>query len=139
SALCFSSVELPRRHELSVGQMRQTFLATLDADELLDVAPPRRQILVAEWPVDAEAFACVRLEIEVAPAINAATPHDRATTDLSPANPVKGLPFRRRVRIVEIVDEELARVFIAGAGVSLNGLISLELLSIAHASIALLP
>ena len=136
---CLGGVELPRRHKFPVGEMREPLFSSLDADELLDITPPRRQVLVAKRPIDANSLACICLEVEIAPAIDAAPPHDRATTDLTAANPVEGLAVRSRVRIVEVVDEKLACVFVAGAGVPLHRLISLELLAIAHSAIALLP
>ena len=137
--LRLGGVELPRRLEFSVGKMREPLLASLNADELLDVAPPRRQIVVAERPIDAESLARVGLEVEIAPAIDTATPHDRAPADLTSANPVEGLALRSRVRIVEIVDEELSGVFVAGTGVALDRLVPLEPLAVAHATVALLP
>src|SRR5437762_3598891 len=119
-------VQLPRRQEFSVRQVRQVFLASLDANELLDVAPPRSQIFIAKGPVDAISLACVRLEVEIAPAIDAAPPHDRAPADVSSADPIERLPVRKGIRIVEIVDEELARVLVAGTGVALDRLKALQ-------------
>src|SRR6266550_53203 len=98
--------------------------SSLDSDELLDVAPPRCQILVTERPIDADALARVGLEVEIAPAIDAASPHNRASANMPPAYPVKRLPLGKRVGIVEIVDEKLAGVLVAGTGMSLDGLIA---------------
>src|SRR3954469_10870092 len=111
--------------------MRQAFPASLHANELLDIAPPRRHVLVADRPVDAHSFARVRLVVEIAPAKDAAAPHDRLAADLPAANPRERLPFRRRVRVVEVVDEELARVFVAGPALTLDRLIPLEPIAVA--------
>ena len=116
--------------------MREVLVAPLDADELLDVAPPRRHVRVADRPVDGDALFRVRLVVEIAPPVDAPAPHDGAAADLSSANPVERLVVRVRIRVVEIVDEELARVLIAGAGVALDGLIALDAIAVAHAAIA---
>src|SRR5206468_10981964 len=92
---CLGRVELPGPLELSVRKMREIFLPSLDANEFLDVAPPRRQILVANRPIDAVSLARVRLKIEIAPAVHAATPHDRSAADLTTAYPVERLSIRR--------------------------------------------
>src|SRR4051812_14389257 len=118
--------------------MRQAFAASLDADELLDVAPPRRHVVVADRPVDGDSFAGVRFVIEITPAKDAAAPHDRLATDLPAANPRERLAFRRRVRVVQIVDEELARIFVARAALALDRLIPLEPVAVAHSTVALL-
>src|SRR3954464_9478912 len=118
--------------------MRQAFPASLHANELLDVAPPPRLVLVANRPAHAHSFAPFRLVVEIAPAKDAAAPHDRLAANLPAADPRERLPFRRRVRVVEIVDEELARVFVARAPLTVNGLISLEPVAVAHSPIALL-
>src|SRR4051812_25732514 len=118
--------------------MREAFAASLHADEFLDVAPPRSHVLVANRPVDTDSFPRVRLVIEITPAKDAAAPHDRLATDLPAANPRERLSFRRRVRVVEIVDEELASVFVARAALTLDRLIPLDPVAVAHSTIPLL-
>src|SRR5436190_1532628 len=66
---CLGGVELPWRHKFPVGEMREPLFSSLDADELLDITPPRRQVLVAKRPIDANSLACICLEVEIAPAI----------------------------------------------------------------------
>src|SRR5205814_10532910 len=100
--------------------MRETFFSSLNADELLDVTPPWRQILVAERPIDADSFPRVRLDVEIAPSIDAAPPHDRPSADLSATDPVERLPFGGRLGTVELVDGRHSRVFVARASVSLD-------------------
>src|SRR5262249_2483665 len=121
-------VERPGFLKDSVGEMRQAFASALNADESLDVRPPGLEVPVANRPIDRDAFARVRLEVEVTPPVDAATPHDRPPADLAPADPVKRLVVGERIRIVEVVDEELARILIAGAGVALDRLIAFEAL-----------
>src|SRR4051812_76063 len=118
--------------------MRESFAASLYADELLDVAPPRRHVLVPDRPVDADSFARVRLVIEITPTKHAAAPHDRLAADLPAANPRERFPFRRRVGVVEIVDEELARVLVARAALALDRLVALEPVAVAHSTVPLL-
>src|SRR3954464_982365 len=130
-------IHRPRLQEFTIRQLRESFVPSLDPDELLDVAPPRRHVFVANRPVDRDAFACVRLVIEIAPAENAATPHDRLSANLPASYPREGFALRRRIRIVEIVDEELARVLVARSALTLNRLIALELIPIAHATVSL--
>jgi hypothetical protein len=68
-------------------QLRQSFGLAGDPDELLDVVVPRRDIGVADRPVDADPFARIGLEIEIAPAVDLPAPHDRAPAHLPAANP----------------------------------------------------
>src|SRR5262245_3754392 len=118
--------------------MREVLAPALDSHEPLDVTPPGREVLVAERPVDGDALARIRLEVEIAPPVDATPPHDRPPAHLAAANPVEGLVLGERVRIVEIVDEDLARILIAGARVPLDGLVALEALAVAHATVAFL-
>src|ERR1051325_2957605 len=102
--------------------MSETFAPALHPDEFLDVTPPWRHVLVSNRPVDRDAFLQVRFVVEVAPAENAATPHDRLAAHLAAANPRKRLALGSRIRVVEIVDEKIARVLVAGATLRLNRL-----------------
>src|SRR6266516_6223613 len=115
--------------------MWKVLATSLNSDELLDVTPPRREIAVANWPVDAEAFLRVRLKVEITPSVDAPSPHDGASTHLPAAYPVERLVFRERVRIVEVVYEKLGRPLVARAGMSLNGLVTLGSPAVAHSSI----
>src|SRR5258705_5706213 len=137
-ASLFRRVHRPWLEELPIRQLRETFGTALDADELLDVAPPWRNVLVPEGPVDCYAFLRVRLVVEIAPAEYTPAPHYRLSADLPAAYPRKRLPLRCRVRVVEIVDEKLARVFVAGAALGLNRLIALQAIAIAHAPVSFL-
>ena len=60
------------------------------------------------------------------------------SSSLPAAYPRERLPLRRRVRIVEIVNEKLACVFVARAALGLNRLIALEAIAIAHTAVSLL-
>src|SRR5258705_13945478 len=134
----FRGVHRPRLEELSIRQLRETLGTALDADELLDVAPPWRNVLVPEGPVDRYALLQVRLVVEIAPAEYTPAPHYRLSADLPAAYPRKRLPLRRRVRIVEIVDEKLASVFVAGAALGLDRLIALQTIAIPHTPVSFL-
>src|SRR5690242_3272457 len=118
--------------------MRQSFTSALYADEFLDVTPPRRHVLVADRPVDSDSFLQIRFVVEIAPAEDAASPHDRLATDLPPANPRKRFAVGSRIRIVEIVDEEFARVLVTRTALALHRLVALYPIPLTHAAIALL-
>src|SRR5258708_20401447 len=105
--------------------MSEVFLAPLNVVEPLDMAQPWGDVVVPDRPVDAEAFFGVRLEIEIAPAIDTPPPHDRASAHLPAPNPVERFVVGKRIGVVEIVDEELARGFVPGACVPLNRLLPL--------------
>jgi len=81
------AVQRHRLEEFAVGELRQPLRLAADADEGLDVVVPRGDVRVANRPVDADAFARVRLEVEVAPTIDLAAPHDRAPPTWRAANP----------------------------------------------------
>ena len=76
------AVQRHRRQELAVGQLRQALPAAADAGEALDVVVPRRDVLVADRPVDGDARPGVRLEVEVAPAVPLPAPQQRAAADV---------------------------------------------------------
>ncbi len=86
--------------------MRQSFLLAAHADEALDVIVPRRDVGVADRPVDGDAVAQVGLEIEIAPAVHLASPDDRLAAHLPRAEPVERPIGRRRVRVVDVVGPE---------------------------------
>ena len=105
--MSLDAVELHRRQELAVGQLRQAFGAAAHADEALDVVVPRRDLGVADRPVDGDAVLRVRFEVQVAPAIALPAPHDRAAADVIAADPVEALDLR--VRMLGVVDEPVLR------------------------------
>src|SRR6266550_6003678 len=106
--------------------MREVLATPLNADELLDVTPPWSHILVAKRPVDAVSLPRICLEVEIAPAIDAATPHDRASSNLPPAYPVKRLAIGKRVWVLEVIHKKLGRPLVACACVPLDRLIALD-------------
>src|ERR1700687_2411966 len=97
--LLFGRIQWPRCLELPVGHLWKIFPTPLNSDELLDVAPPRSEILVANRPVYAIALLRIGLEVEIAPAVDAPPPHDRAASNLPSAYPVKPLVIGKRVRV----------------------------------------
>ena len=127
------------REKDSVGQLRQPFVRAAHADEPLHVLVPRRDVRVANWPVVAVAVSCIRFEIEIAPAVDLTSPHDRAAADLTSAQPVEGRVVGRRVRIVRVLDEELVPDLVAGVAAALHRILALHLLAVAHAAVVHLP
>ena len=89
--LLLEAVHRHRRQELAVGQLRQALAAAADAGEALDVVVPRRDVLVADRPVDGDAVARVGLEVEVAPAVRLPAPQQRPAADVIAAHPVEAL------------------------------------------------
>src|SRR5207253_1129871 len=87
----FAAVELHRREELSVRKLRHSLMRSIDARVLLDVVVPRRNVGVADRPIDRNSFLRVRLEIEIAVAVALPPPHQRASTDVIAAVPVEAL------------------------------------------------
>ena len=87
----FRAVERHRRLKLPVGQLRQPFGRSGDANEALDVIVPGREVGVADRPVDRDALFRVRLEIEVAQPVTLPPPGERAATHVIAAVPIKPL------------------------------------------------
>src|SRR6266849_6116610 len=106
----FGAIHLHGRQELAVGELGQTLGLAADADEILDVIVPRSNILVANGPVDSDALAQIGLEVQIAPAIALAAPHDGATADVTAPNPEKGLAGIRGGGIFNVIDGKLVGV-----------------------------
>ena len=83
--------------------MRDPFLLPADTDEALDVIVPRRDVGVADRPVDRDAVAQIGLEIEIGESVRLTAPQQGTTADVITAHPVKAL--RLRVRVVDVVDK----------------------------------
>ena len=95
------AVERHRRLELPVRKLRQSFNRSGDARVLLDVVVPRREIRVADRPVDGDALAAVGLEVEIAESVALAAPGQRAAADVIAAIPVEALDLGvRRLLLV---------------------------------------
>src|SRR5215210_562779 len=77
-----AAIELHRRQELSIGQLRHVLARAVDAGVRLDVVVPWRQVLVADRPVDGDSILRIRLEVEVAPAVALTSPHQRTPADV---------------------------------------------------------
>jgi hypothetical protein len=70
------AVELHGRQEFSIGQRRNTFLTAADARESFHVVVPRRDLVVAHRPRDADPLFRIRFEIHRAEAITLPRPHE---------------------------------------------------------------
>jgi len=80
---------------------------------------PGCEIPVADRPVRAVAVAGVRFEVQVAPAVALASPQQGPSADDTGSDPQEVLAaVADRVRVVDVVDEELPRPLVAGGGVS---------------------
>src|SRR6185369_3787037 len=81
-----------RRLELAIGQLRQPFGLAAHSDELLDVRIPWPDVAITNRPVDAVSVLLVRVEVEIAEAINVTSPHERAPADYVRPKPVERHP-----------------------------------------------
>src|SRR6266849_4606537 len=136
----FGAIHLHGRQELAVGELGQTLGLAADADEILDVIVPRSNVLVANGPVDSDTLAQIGFEVQVAPAIALAAPHDGAPADMTAANPEKGLTGIGGVGVFEVVDEKLVRVLVADAvTLALDRLRFQPLFAIVPAAVLQLP
>jgi hypothetical protein len=89
--MLLARVHLHRREELAIGKVRQSEPFPAHTDVLLDVAVPGRDVRVADRPVDGDPLLQVRLEVEVTPAIDLASPDERLAADLIALDPGEGL------------------------------------------------
>src|SRR5882757_1085108 len=103
--LLLDAVELHRWQKLSVGKLGQVFGTAAHPDEGLYVVIPRRQVVVANRPVDCNAVARIRLKIHLAPAVALTAPGDRTTADLIASYPVE--PLLLDVGIIQLVDKPM--------------------------------
>src|SRR5690606_34409759 len=70
--------------------------ASLNACEFLHVAVPWREVIVANWPVDSNAFLRIRLEVPFVPSIAVPAPEQRTTTNMISAIPIESFLFHIR-------------------------------------------
>ncbi len=103
---------LHRRQKFPVWKLRQALRLPADARKLLRVVVPRRDVRVANRPVDCDTFFEVRFKIEVTPAVALASPGDGLATDLTSANPAELRASRIGVRIFLVVHEKFVRVLV---------------------------
>src|SRR6266576_3209393 len=106
------AIQRHRRQKLAGGELREAFGLTAHPDEALDAIVPGRDVRVADRPIDRDAVAHVGLEIEIAPAVDLASPDDRLAADLPGAKPVERSIGRRAVGVVDIVGPEDVTQFV---------------------------
>ena len=123
-----------RRKKVAVGKLLQPFVRAGDADEPLDVRVPRCDVFVTNRPVVAVAVLRVRLEVEVAPAIDLTSPRDRTPTHLASAEPSERRVGGRRVGVLRVIHKKLMAHFVARVAFSLHWVVPRELRSIAQSS-----
>ena len=104
----FRTIHFHWGQELAIWKLRKSFGLTRDADEIFHIVIPGSDVLVANRPIDGDALAQIRFEIEITPAIRLSSPDNRAATHLTSPNPQKWLAGFCGVRILLVVDEEFA-------------------------------
>src|SRR3569833_357247 len=89
--LLFNGTHFKRRKVFAIGQRLQAVPVSANAREFLDVAVPRRNVLIADRPVDSIPETLGSRKFEIAPALAGPPPHDRLTANLVAADPVERL------------------------------------------------
>ena len=128
-----------RRQKMAVGQLRKSLALAGDADEIFHVVVPGSNFLVPDRPIHAHALALIGFKIKIAPAVRLPSPDDRPAAHLASANPQERFARLGRVRILLVVDEELAVPLVHSAAGFLHGLVFLHPPAVAHPAIAHFP
>ena len=103
SHVLLDAIQRHRREEGPVGQMRESFGLTADANETLDPIVPGREVGVPNGPVDGDPVSLVGLEVEVAPAIDLPGPDYGLAPDLSRAKPEERSIGGRAVWVLDVI------------------------------------
>ena len=118
----FLAGERNGRLELAVGEMLEAFGAAGDANVFLDEIVIRFDVFVAKRPVFAVTIERGGFEIPIAEAQADAAPDVGASTrHAQAAHPVKRPVGRRCIRLFQIVDEPVVRIFVANPEFDLDG------------------
>src|SRR5690606_5633730 len=120
-----------RLQEFAIRQLRQPLRLPRDTGELFHVGVPRRDVLVADRPIDAVAVPRVRFKVEIAPAIALPAPQHRASTQDVAAHPVERFLLVHDVRVETIVVPELPVLFFKPTEAALDGVVALVNLPVA--------
>src|SRR5579871_3774833 len=104
---------LHRRQKLAVGKLRKPLGLSADSRKFLHVVVPRCDIRVTNRPIYGNPVSQIGFEIQIAPAVALATPHDRFAADLTPANPGKMFAGITRIRVLYVAHEKLVRELVA--------------------------
>ena len=135
----FRAVQFHRRQKMAVRQLRKSLALAGDADEIFDIVVPGSNVLIADRPIHAEALALIGFKIKIAPAVGLPSPDNRTAAHLASANPQEWLARFGCVRILLVVDEELAVPLVHSAAGFLHGLVFLHPLAVAHPAVAHFP
>src|SRR5260370_39391149 len=117
----FLAGERNGRLELAVGEMLEAFGGAGDPDVFYDEIVVRLDVFVAERPVFAVTIERGGFEIPIAEAQTDAAPDVSSSARHAQAtHPVKGLVGGRCIRLFQIVDEPVERIFVANAEFDLD-------------------
>src|SRR5262249_28248405 len=103
--MLLDAVELISRQIFPVRQRLDAFVSPAHSDELLDMAVPGSDVVVADWPGDSIAITLWCGEIGAAPACTGPPPDQRLSTNLITPYPVEGLLLD--VGMISILHEEM--------------------------------
>ena len=116
------------------GICEEALARTADADVALNLVVVGLEVFVAHRPIFAVAVPGGRFEFVVAVAIAFASPAESLAPYLPAANPHEGLVDGEGLRILQVADEELMAVLIAGIAEALYWLVLQQAALIAEAA-----
>lgn len=96
----FDAIHFPGRKEFAVGELREVVLVAADAGELLDMAVPGGEVVVADGPGNGEPVAGGAFEFKGAPALGLAGPKEGFAADLVAADPIERFLLYVGVRLI---------------------------------------
>src|SRR5690606_10747427 len=99
------TVELHHELELSIWQLGQPQVFPGVPDITFHLVIPMVEILITHRPVHGDALLFVGLEIQVAPTVAVASPHNGPSTDMIAPHPIETLHFV--VGVLQVVDEPM--------------------------------
>ena len=114
--------------------MRQALARTAYADITLDQIVVRFELPVADGPVFSVAIAAGGFKLVVAEAITLARPAKRLAPDLAAANPHERFVGGKGIGMLQVIDEELVAVLVAGVAQALHRLRAQKLALISKAA-----
>src|SRR5438477_5676991 len=117
-----SARQFHRWQELTVGHLSQPLSRSAHPNEAFHAIVIRLHFFVADGPVFAISIAAGGLKLIVTEAVALPRPTESLSPDLPATNPHERLVQRERVRMLQVVYEELMAVLVAGIAQALHRL-----------------
>ena len=128
----FPCAHLHGRQKFPVRELLQSFFSAADSDKLLYIVIPGLNLLITNRPRNRDSFPFVCLEVQIAPAVNLASPHDGTATYLAPAKIEERFIRWGGVRVFLVVYKKIVVVLAAGVTLLLNRIVLIHEFSIAE-------